>query len=1097
MVAPDDEVVPVYTSKRHSRRQSRPRRGSHAITDIVNTAMENELASLAQSTDMTPQIDKLATFQARIREMDAARRGGWRRRVRKVLKNPLATRRGQFYHYGMLATIICNFFPMMLETLDGPANGGTSPAYPFLPSSTVYYAMDVFFTAIFALDLGLKLVTAKHQRKFWRRLDTWIDVLGILPLFGTSFMYFVLGWGQPRRKNVEGYLKLLRLFRIIRVTYMLQHVDGIKVLKTTFVECLPPLRITLFFLGVFVMVFATMLFYAEPCYDASACPFTDIFNAGYFAMVTVTTVGYGDQLPNLDNIIAVLLCASIMIIGALYLAMPLAIIGLKYELTWLRFEIKQTSKSRMLTRARSTMRSLRHLMTTTGLPSDAIHPTVHRVYIEFLGFTKEALQLETMISAYMAIPPKEIFAGVNHRDHNEALERLHVACKHVIVTYQKFTHDMRAFEPVQLPPAEPRGRTQDHRPSSLTSKASDALFRAKRAIQGGGPAYAPSSTRQEDAERRPPPSLRRRLRRILERSSESTAGQIVHRLVFGMVVSSVLVFYAETMPEFQAFGPASLLCRRGIQAYCSRYGSNVGTDPGCFVWLNATTVSSTPLSFGDDSCTSDGCFGSGYNFGSTTTPRDCSTLFSRPSKSCKLRQCQPDHVPIADMTTAWIVPETLFAAFFTLELALRLYATKRRSLFLQSTGTWLNVGAIVPYYVEVLASITDGRDPLFAILPTFPTLLTILPVLKMLRVLKLGQHFKASVVLSRTAILAYRRLLIPLFFLFLGCVSAGAIFFEIERGTQCRAHVPCPWWGRDIMTVDLSKSFPWGKRIQVQVDKLTIITDMWRSTWLSIATFTTVGYGDMKPRTPFGRLFDICAMIFGSCYTAMPLSLIGGQFYSCYEQFLKKQKQSQSGREAPQPKPIDPLHHKRPVGVLDLEAIDMLKKCSVVVLLLDEMMQNMVKINQLSPHPVAFGTIVRTSQSPHGHKLEHQLSMYQPPSRDLASHRPPERNTETGVLRRVSNSSNSLFGKSQHRVEPRESVVSRPRVLDVKELKESDEHTDDDKMQRLTHLRGLIQTASTHMTTILLQLTRVMEQVMVYDDPGDDDDLDDNDSNGG
>lgn len=34
------------------------------------------------------------------------------------------------------------------------------------------------------------------------------------------------------------------------------------------------------------MVFATGVFYAEPCYDLQECAFTDIFNAGYFVMVT-------------------------------------------------------------------------------------------------------------------------------------------------------------------------------------------------------------------------------------------------------------------------------------------------------------------------------------------------------------------------------------------------------------------------------------------------------------------------------------------------------------------------------------------------------------------------------------------------------------------------------------------------------------------------------------------------------------------------------------------------------------------------------------------------------------------------------------------
>jgi hypothetical protein len=37
------------------------------------------------------------------------------------------------------------------------------------------------------------------------------------------------------------------------------------------------------------MIFATAIFYAEPCYDLQTCTFTDIFNTGYFVMLTYVT----------------------------------------------------------------------------------------------------------------------------------------------------------------------------------------------------------------------------------------------------------------------------------------------------------------------------------------------------------------------------------------------------------------------------------------------------------------------------------------------------------------------------------------------------------------------------------------------------------------------------------------------------------------------------------------------------------------------------------------------------------------------------------------------------------------------------------------
>ncbi|KAF0714106.1 Aste57867_4042 [Aphanomyces stellatus] len=207
-------------------------------------------------------------------------------------------------------------------------------------------------------------------------------------------------------------------------------------------------------------------------------------------------------------------------------------------------------------------------------------------------------------------------------------------------------------------------------------------------------------------------------------------------------------------------------------------------------------------------------------------------------------------------------------------------------------------------------------------------------------------------VLARTAEFTYQRLMIPLFFLFLGCIMAGAIFYEMERGTQCFAKRRCVWWEKDIMTKELGAPFPQGKRIQVQVDKLTILTDMLRSTWMSIVTFTTVGYGDMKPRTPFGKLLDIICTIFGSCYTAMPLSLIGGQFYSCYEQFLKDHDQMKRG-ETVTPPTFDAViaRRTRRQSIIGTTDAPILGQFVTLTRLLNEVILNTCRINAMAPEP--------------------------------------------------------------------------------------------------------------------------------------------------
>eukprot|EP01043_Picozoa_sp_COSAG02_P032393 COSAG02_NODE_2162_length_9623_cov_3.592923_5_plen_607_part_00 len=52
--------------------------------------------------------------------------------------------------------------------------------------------------------------------------------------------------------------------------------------------------------------------------------------------------------------------------------------------------------------------------------------------------------------------------------------------------------------------------------------------------------------------------------------------------------------------------------------------------------------------------------------------------------------------------------------------------------------------------------------------------------------------------------------------------------------------------------------------------------------WWCVVTFTTVGYGDMNPRTPQGQIVAIFTMMTGVFFLAMPLAVVGGSFHSAW-----------------------------------------------------------------------------------------------------------------------------------------------------------------------------------------------------------------------
>jgi voltage-gated potassium channel Kch len=156
-------------------------------------------------------------------------------------------------------------------------------------------------------------------------------------------------------------LRLIRLTRITRIFKMSKSFQGIIMLLTTLRKSATALLMLFAFMGVFSLLFATLIYtfemgeydeirkqYVRP--DGSRSPYESIPTSMWWTIVTMTTVGYGDQFPvtELGKLVAVFTMFS----GLIVLSLPITIIGANFDSEYREFKKAKQEELERKRRAR-------------------------------------------------------------------------------------------------------------------------------------------------------------------------------------------------------------------------------------------------------------------------------------------------------------------------------------------------------------------------------------------------------------------------------------------------------------------------------------------------------------------------------------------------------------------------------------------------------------------------------------------------------------------------------------------------------------------------------------------------------------------------
>lgn len=212
------------------------------------------------------------------------------------------TRAGKAFDVALLWLILASILVVMLDSV--PSIGATH--------GNVLRAIEWTLTGLFALEYAARLYCARRRLRYALSFFGIVDLLALLPTIVS------LVWPGAQSLLVIRALRLIRVFRVLKVVRMLgeAHVLG-QALRAS----LPKIAV---FLGVVIIV-VVITGTAMHVIEGADSGFSSVPQSMYWAIVTMTTVGYGDIAP--QTALGQGVAALLMVVGYGVLAVPTGIVS--------------------------------------------------------------------------------------------------------------------------------------------------------------------------------------------------------------------------------------------------------------------------------------------------------------------------------------------------------------------------------------------------------------------------------------------------------------------------------------------------------------------------------------------------------------------------------------------------------------------------------------------------------------------------------------------------------------------------------------------------------------------------------------------------
>lgn len=209
---------------------------------------------------------------------------------------------GKFFDIALLVLIVLSVITVMLESSEG-----WPPAV-----ERMFIYLEWIFTITFTIEYLLRLYVTIRPMKYALSFYGIVDLLAIAP----TYLSLLISGSQYL--VVIRILRLLRVFRIFKLGKYLS--EGAQ-LKRALIASRNKITVFLFVVTILVVLIGSLMYLVEGGRNDG---FSSIPRAVYWAIVTLTTVGYGDITPSSN--VGQFLSAVVMILGYAIIAVPTGIV---------------------------------------------------------------------------------------------------------------------------------------------------------------------------------------------------------------------------------------------------------------------------------------------------------------------------------------------------------------------------------------------------------------------------------------------------------------------------------------------------------------------------------------------------------------------------------------------------------------------------------------------------------------------------------------------------------------------------------------------------------------------------------------------------